>query len=139
MKALTISEPYASMIIHGRDVDGLPEKFIENRRWPTRYRGPLAIHAGKGTQYLSPAQLEQYPAGKVLGTVEMVGCFHIDTIRRKAVVMPLAFADGTQYTWAQLAQHKHAEGPWCHVYAHRQALNEPVPAKGKQGFWEWSN
>lgn len=41
MKALTISQPYASLIARG-------EKFVENRRWPTPYRGPLAIHAGKG-------------------------------------------------------------------------------------------
>ena len=45
MKALTVSQPYASMIG--------PEKWVENRRWYTPYRGRLAIHAGKGTQYLT--------------------------------------------------------------------------------------
>lgn len=46
MKALTISQPFASLIASG-------EKWIENRIWYTSYRGPLAIHAGKGLQYLS--------------------------------------------------------------------------------------
>jgi len=50
MKALTISQPYASLIASG-------EKWVENRTWATRYRGPLAIHAGRGTQYLSRDEL----------------------------------------------------------------------------------
>lgn len=35
MKALTIHQPYAELIRRG-------EKVIENRTWPTSYRGPLA-------------------------------------------------------------------------------------------------
>jgi hypothetical protein len=38
MKALTIKQPWAWMIIHGG-------KTIENRTWNTGYRGPLLIHA----------------------------------------------------------------------------------------------
>lgn len=40
MKALTIRQPWASLI-------GLGVKTIETRSWTTRYRGTLAIHAGK--------------------------------------------------------------------------------------------
>ncbi len=40
MKALTIRQPWASLIAAG-------VKTIETRSWSTRYRGPLAIHAGK--------------------------------------------------------------------------------------------
>jgi hypothetical protein len=39
MKALTIRQPWASLIALG-------VKHIETRSWSTRYRGPLAIHAG---------------------------------------------------------------------------------------------
>jgi hypothetical protein len=40
MKALSIRQPWADAIIwHGKDV--------ENRDWPTRYRGPVLIHAAK--------------------------------------------------------------------------------------------
>lgn len=39
--ALSIRQPWAWAIIHaGKD--------IENRDWPTRYRGPVCIHAAKG-------------------------------------------------------------------------------------------
>jgi activating signal cointegrator 1 len=41
MKALTLTQPYASLIAIGA-------KKIETRSWSTAYRGPLAIHAGKG-------------------------------------------------------------------------------------------
>lgn len=39
--ALSIRQPWAFSIVHGG-------KDIENRQWPTRYRGPLLIHAAKG-------------------------------------------------------------------------------------------
>ena len=40
-KAISIRQPWAWAIIHaGKD--------IENRDWPTRFRGPVCIHAAKG-------------------------------------------------------------------------------------------
>ncbi len=41
MKAISIRQPWAWLIVHGG-------KDIENRTWPTRYRGPVLIHAAKG-------------------------------------------------------------------------------------------
>ena len=41
MKALSVKEPWATLIIHFG-------KNTENRSWPTAYRGPLLIHASKG-------------------------------------------------------------------------------------------
>ena len=41
MKALSIRQPWAWLILNaGKD--------IENRDWPTRFRGHFLIHAGKG-------------------------------------------------------------------------------------------
>lgn len=40
MKAITLSQPWASLVALG-------VKTIETRSWGTTYRGPLAIHAGK--------------------------------------------------------------------------------------------
>lgn len=39
MKALTLQQPWASFVARG-------VKTIESRSWNTKYRGPLAIHAG---------------------------------------------------------------------------------------------
>lgn len=38
--ALSIMQPWAWLIVNGH-------KDIENRDWPTKFRGPVAIHAGK--------------------------------------------------------------------------------------------
>lgn len=38
MKALTVTEPWATLIAIGA-------KRIETRSWPTEYRGPVAIHS----------------------------------------------------------------------------------------------
>lgn len=40
MKALSIMQPWAWLIVNGH-------KPVENRSWPTRFRGPVLIHAGK--------------------------------------------------------------------------------------------
>lgn len=39
-KAISIMQPWAWLIVNGH-------KDIENRDWPTKFRGPVAIHAGK--------------------------------------------------------------------------------------------
>lgn len=41
MKALSLRQPWAWLVVHGG-------KRIENRRWPTNYRGEFLIHAAKG-------------------------------------------------------------------------------------------
>lgn len=40
MKAITIWQPWASLLAHGM-------KQYETRSWATKYRGPIAIHAAK--------------------------------------------------------------------------------------------
>jgi len=45
MKALTVRQPYATLIARG-------VKTIETRSWRTNYRGRLAIHAGKSLTYI---------------------------------------------------------------------------------------
>ena len=39
MKALSVQQPWAWAILHGKD--------IENRTWPTRFTGLFLIHSGK--------------------------------------------------------------------------------------------
>lgn len=41
MKALSILQPWAWLIVHGY-------KPVENRSWQTTFRGPFLVHAGKG-------------------------------------------------------------------------------------------
>lgn len=59
MKALSVKQPWANLIVSG-------EKTIETRTWGTDYRGPLLIVSSK-----SP-KIE--PAGFALATAELVNC-----------------------------------------------------------------
>lgn len=52
MKCLVVCQPYASLIIEGI-------KDIENRPWSTKYRGPLAILAGKSIRWIYDLPLSQ--------------------------------------------------------------------------------
>jgi hypothetical protein len=40
VKAISIRQPWAWLIVHGH-------KDVENRKWATAYRGPILIHAGR--------------------------------------------------------------------------------------------
>ncbi|MEO8269199.1 MAG: ASCH domain-containing protein, partial [Aureliella sp.] len=73
MKAITISQPFATLIASG-------EKWIENRTWPTSHRGRIAIHAGLGKQYLNKKELEEYPTGCIVAIGKLVACERIKKI-----------------------------------------------------------
>lgn len=124
MKALTISQPFASLIASG-------EKWIENRSWATNYRGWLAIHAGKGTQYLTPAELRAYPAGRIIAVAKLSACVRLN---RSLGATDLAIP-GSSRTVAQAVSHAHCEGPWCWILDDVRRV-EHVPWRGSQGLWD---
>lgn len=80
MKALSIRQPWADAIVyHGKDV--------ENRGWPTRFRGPLLIHAAKTwgpgeretlrdlvSDGLIPEDAPAPQLGGIIGRAEIVDC-----------------------------------------------------------------
>lgn len=122
MRALTICQPYAHLIIVTQ------EKRVENRQWPTKYRGPLVIHAGKSRAWLSGEQpTPDMVFGAALGMVDLVDCLHIDEIE--------CGLHDERHPW--LRQHAHTEGTWCHIYDNVRAFAEPIPWKGAQGFWNF--
>jgi len=136
MKALTISQPYASLIASG-------EKWVENRNWETKYRGPLAIHAGKGTQYLTRRELADYPTGCIIAVAELVGCVRIERLRLMAdakpkVAMP-GCTPGTEKYWGEIFRHEHTEGPWCWILSDIRQLRHPIKCNGMQGLWDVSD
>jgi hypothetical protein len=130
MKAITISQPFASLIASG-------EKWVENRHWSTNYRGPLAIHAGKGLQYLTKGELAEYDTSKVIAIAQLQTCLQITEIRDMGrSALKGAIVAGSSVTWSQLNDHQHTEGPYCWVLGDIRRI-EPIAATGKQGLWEW--
>lgn len=125
MKALTVCQPYAELIVRGL-------KPIENRTWPTSYRGPLVIHAGKSREWMDDGDIEAYPSmafGAAVGVARLVAC------------LPLMYpADGPNWPerWKALSQHEHANGPWCWVLEDVRRFAEPIPFRGAQGLWDFT-
>jgi hypothetical protein len=121
MKALTICQPYAELILLG-------EKLVENRVWNPVYRGPLLVHAGKSKAWLDSYQ--PLPAhmdfGALVGICELEASFTAGAIRRKRV--PEVFH--------HLANHAHVEGPYCLVLTNVARFDAPVPFRGQQGMFD---
>lgn len=121
MKAITIQQPYAHLIAIG-------EKRVENRTWPTNHRGLIAIHAGKGKDYLdrvSELRFPDMPFGAVEAVALLVGCVRFENVGR--------YAKETGRFW--LVEHEHVEGPWCWVLEVVKLVSPPIPYKGSQGLW----
>jgi hypothetical protein len=129
MKALTVCQPYASLIVGWAEIDPEDVKRVENRTWSTSYRGPLLIHAGRSTKWLGtwdgpvPAKM---PMGAILGRVDLVGCQSIESLRRAPNTSPIGW----------LKRHVHASGPHCLILRRPRRLLHPVPYLGMQGMFE---
>lgn len=81
--AISIRQPWAWLILYGG-------KDIENRSWPTRFRGPVLIHAAKGMtaeEYEGARQftdgaclarpwptIRELERGGIVGVAEIVDC-----------------------------------------------------------------
>jgi hypothetical protein len=110
MRALTIRQPWASLIVRG-------DKDVENRSWTTRYRGVFAIHAGQRFdrdvqpwQHSIVATIDAFPRGAIVGVVDLM-----DVVR------------DSSSRWAE---------PACFhwVLANPRPI-EPIPMRGRLGLW----
>lgn len=124
MQALTIKQPWATLIMRGG-------KDVENRNWGTTLRGEIAIHASKGLdpdelahacRFLAPwvprfsearfcAEAATYPTGCIIGVARVVGC--------------VTESDSPWFV-----------GPFGIVMADTIELVDPLPLRGALGFWQ---
>jgi hypothetical protein len=116
MKALSIRQPWAWAILHGKPV--------ENRSWPTNYTGPFLIHSGKKSDLygykwlldhrelfdLEIPHRDSFPMGGIVGKARIVDC--VDSHPS-----PFFF------------------GPWGFVIDDAEPVDF-VPCKGRLGFFE---
>lgn len=123
-------------------------KHNETRGWQTDYRGPLAIHAAKITNYLryylhtrwqsggigativdalkskGLERIEQFPLGAIVGVTNVIDCVitaQLDDLLSPAERILGNYDDG-RYAWI-------TEG--------MLPLSMPIPERGHQGFWNW--
>jgi hypothetical protein len=83
VKILSVRQPWASLIVDG-------QKDVENRIWPTSYRGRVLIHASQRVDDISHDEIEQrygirppliLPSGGIVGITEIVNCVRISDSR----------------------------------------------------------
>lgn len=124
MRALSLTQPWASLVISG-------EKRIETRGWQIGYRGPIAIHASKGMpDWARAAAIEfgfepdELPRGAVLGAVQVTDCRLVDEIVDSITEQEKAYGD-------------YRLGRYAWILAEPEEFPEPIPAKGALGIWDW--
>lgn len=122
MKAITIKQPWASLICQGI-------KDIENRTWPTKFRGRVLVHAGAKNFDFSHSMTSEYQRefikgiekpyvkGSIIGSVEIIDC-----IKSNADLKNSPWGDFYCYHW---------------ILANPILFPEPIPAKGKLSFWDY--
>jgi len=148
MKALTVQQPYASLIAWG-------EKRYETRSWSTDYRGELVIHAGK-TQALTRRFTKDYHAMHGVDLPPLLHFLHDADAAHRSASVPLPFGAGlciARIIDCVLTNHLYGAvhgtkeeffGDWhAGRYAWQleivEVFAEPIPAVGKLGLWNWEN
>lgn len=137
MKALTVWQPWASLLVLGI-------KRNETRSWRTNYTGDLLIHAAKtpvdaGLSIMDPKTahlvLELFqgktgnlPTGAIIGKCRLMGCIQVTESIRDA----LAAGNPTEYTLGD-----YSIGRYSWMMDKAAFLEEPIPASGKQGLWNY--
>ncbi|RRW59514.1 ASCH domain-containing protein [Pseudomonas fulva] len=122
MKALSIKQPWAWLIIHGG-------KDIENRTWHTKFRGRFLVHASKGMTHAEYCEALEL----------VVRAAHIDVLRgfpmfgdlqRGGIVGSVELVDSLD----------HSDSPW-YMGDKGFVLRDPqvlpfITLKGRLGFFE---
>ena len=140
MKAITIKQPWATLIVLG-------EKKFETRSWQTKYRGPIAIHAGKTIDknacndswikgVLKEHGITSYndlPTGVVLATAELRECHKVIVTLGYVSV----FTSGKAIEGLEVAFGDYTEGRYAWELDNLKVLDETIPAKGQLSLWNW--
>jgi hypothetical protein len=116
VKALSIRQPYAWLIVNGL-------KDIENRNWPTNFRGDVLIHAGityPMRDYADDAEIYGRRFGAYPAREEMLG----GIVGVATIVDCVATSDSEWFF-----------GPYGFVLENARPL-PMIPCKGALGFFE---
>lgn len=144
MKALSIKQPWASLIAHGI-------KDIENRTWRTNFRGRIYIHASaaKVIDCLRVLNEEQYliaqkhflklglnkfsdlPISAIIGEVDIIDC----VINHESIWAEKTF----MYEYDETGEKPIGKPIYNWVLANPILYDKPIlNVKGKLSFWDWN-
>ncbi len=153
MKAITIWQPWASLWV-------CQAKLFETRSWATSYRGSIAIHSGLAFSNSFPegfaevahdalkkalpgfTYMHELPRGSIIATAELIGCHRmvLHGGRGLSSASPGWFETNRgiyEPDDRELLFGDWTPGRYAWEIADVRMLDVPVPAKGKQGLWNW--
>lgn len=123
MKALTIKEPWASLIIN-------KYKKYEFRSWKTNYRGKILIHAGMSIEKDMLEKTKDYNIevnkGAIIGEADLVDCILVNEEFDKELrnIDKIVYGNNhlNNYAWK---------------LENIKKYDKPIPIKGKLGLWNY--
>lgn len=124
MKALTIKEPWATLIIEGY-------KAYEFRSWKTKYRGKILIHAGMSLEKENANKFKdynlEYSKGAIIGEAEITDCIFVTKEINEELkkINPLVYGKSghvEKYAWKLENVKKY---------------DKPISVKGQLGLWNY--
>ena len=118
MKALSIKQPFAELILEGR-------KKIELRKWNTKFRGEFFIHASKNPDMdaMKKFGFSELPLGCIIGKVTLID---VKKYRNEQEHYKDKDSHLAPSYW----------GDYGFVLANPKRV-EKILIKGKLGFWEF--
>ena len=129
MKALTILDPWATLICEGK-------KTIETRNWDTNYRGKILIHTSRRS--MPDKRYEEYRnenfvehdsyKGYIIGEVDLVDIKPFEEvlekiIQNKDIINYCTVEMGSRFAW---------------ILDNAKIYDKPIPAKGNLGLWDYN-
>ena len=144
MKALSIKQPWASLIAHGI-------KDVENRTWKTKFRGRILIHVSAPTKFkvdltndqtklaipvLKTAIEGTMPFGAIIGEVDIVDC----VMNHSSIWAEKTETEGiTDVNTGEFIPYRKQKPVYNWVLANPVLYDTPIlNVKGKLSFWEFT-
>ena len=126
MKALTIKEPFASLIANNI-------KKYEFRTWKTNYRGYVLIHAGKSIDKNAILKFKKYNLnyqnGYIIAIAKIVDCIKVDDDFRKVLKKE------NNYVYSHVIEDNNWNG-YAFKLEEIQKI-EPIKTNGKLSLWDY--
>jgi len=135
MQALTIHEPWASLLVKGK-------KQFETRDWQRNYRGLLAIHSGKQS-----VDIEDYPLG-LSEILDELGVSQTDLNNNKGKIIAIATLKEIHLMTDKLINEQTGierltgfwqPGRYAWELIDIKPLPQPIAARGMPGLWAVSD
>ena len=121
MKCLSVSQPFADLIISGK-------KTIELRKWNTNFRGEFLIHAPLKIRKEDSNRLKmnkKFVTGAIVGKAELYDVKKYNSIKELKEDQRFHFASKDHF------DSKHG-----FLLKNAKALRIPIPYKGQLGFFD---